>query len=235
MAVASSSGSSIEPSLDRRGTCDRCSSAAPISDGRRVDTTPMVMNTIDSATSPAGSVRRRSRGGRSRVIASSRGARRGAATSSLDPHHDIPRERAARAARNSGVWCEWAAASWNASEIMRQSDSAGTQPLERDASRVPGTERSWTNSHSPGSMNSIDVVGRPTLRRAAAAVPPPGATSSSERMRRSGYQSGGSISSGVSSGKAAVAEHDRAVPRGRCEPTRSAPSRGTRWRPRRTR
>ncbi len=102
------------------------------------------------------------------------------------------------ALRCSGVPREYAATSWKAPAIIVQSD-CGKPNHSSVTAPGTGTESWWVNSHAPVSMNAstkcvVQWRARGRSRSAARGA------SSSERIRRSGYQSGGSISSGVRSG-----------------------------------
>jgi hypothetical protein len=84
------------------------------------------------------------------LMASWRGDRSRSATSSRIRVMTLP--KAACAARCAGVPREYAATSWNALEIIRQS-SSGNPSHSSVTAPGTGTDRSWVNSHSPASMN----------------------------------------------------------------------------------
>ena len=94
---------------------------------------------------------------------------------------------------------EYAATLWNASVIMRQS-SSGNPSHSSVTAPGTGTDSSWVNSHSPASMNWSTKCVVQCCARGRSRSAPRGA-SISDRTRRTGYQSGGSISSGVSNGR----------------------------------
>ena len=103
------------------------------------------------------------------------------------------------AAACSGVARVYAATLWKASAMVDHSPRGNPSHSSVTAPGT-GTVSSWVNSTSPASMNwstkcVVQCRARGRSRSAARGA------SSSERIRRTGYQSGGSISSGVSSGR----------------------------------
>ena len=157
---------------------------------------PTVMNTIDSAVS-------RGIGAPSiswwviALMASSRGECTRSAISSRMRTMTLP--NCTCAALCSGVPREYAATLWNASVIMLQS-SSGNPSHSSVTAPGTGTDSSCVNSHSPASMNwSMKCVVQCSARGRSFSAPR--GANISESTRRTGYQSGGSISSGVSNGR----------------------------------